>query len=176
MDNVASPNSKFDTYAHARWSTWSLDVMIPFKRIVLFSLIAPAVIVGPMFVLAMLSWALMNPISDGDAPFRLAGLGILAAVPLYAIIALLCIVIACLLQRFGVLSRRSLLVVSAGAAFSIAGYFSLRWLSFGDSLKAVQSFIFFFGACFFAAASLSLVWWWLASNSNFDADALRRSN
>lgn len=150
--------------------------MIPFKRIVLSSLIAPAFIVGPMFILALLSWALMNPISDGDAPFRLAGLGMLSAAPLYISIALLCTVIALVLQRLGVLSRRSLLIVSAGIALSIAGYFSQRWLTLGESSKALHSFIFFFGICFFASASLSLAWWWLASNSNFDADASRRSN
>src|SRR2546425_12149338 len=116
--------------------------MVPLKRIILASLVAPAAIAGPMFVLAALSWASM-PISDGDAPFRMAGLGMLAALPLYLVVALLCVAVSSGLQRFGALSRRSLLFVSASVALAIAGWSALRWVQAGNSSQAVHSFLFF---------------------------------
>ena len=145
--------------------------MVPLKRIILASLVAPAAIAGPMFVLAALSWAFMNPISDGDAPFRMAGLGMLAALPLYLVVALLCVAVSSGLQRFGALSRRSLLFVSASVALAIAGWSALRWVQAGNSSQAVHSFLFFFGVCFITSAILSFAWWWLASNPSIERTA-----
>lgn len=133
--------------------------MVTFKRIVIASLVAPIAITGPLLVLAMLSWALMDPVSDGDAPFRMVGLGMLSAIPLYLVIALLCVVVALSLQRFGALSRRSLLVISTVLAFALAGWIALKWVELGNNSQAAYSFLLFFSVFFLASAALSLAWW-----------------
>jgi len=86
--------------------------MVPFKRIVIASIVAPSVIAGLLFAIAALSWVLMNPATDGDAPFRLAGVGMFAAFPLYGAMVVLCAAVAFCLRAFGALSRRSLLALS----------------------------------------------------------------
>jgi hypothetical protein len=127
--------------------------MIPFKRIA----------IGPLVLVAVVGWFCLDLLVDGDAPIRVAGLGLLAAVPLYLALALLCTLFSVVLQHFGKLSRRSLLECSSAMSLALAGSVGYGWLSLGSPAKATSSFFFVFSLAFLAGALLCVAWWRMAS-------------
>jgi hypothetical protein len=129
------------------------------------SLLAPLVVAAPLVALSGLAWIFMNPITDGDAPFHLAGVGIVVAPPIYIAGVIGCYCITTPLSKFGRLSPVTLilsaLVLSALVSVLAVG----AWLQVPGGLgHAFGQLIFFFIAALVWLCPTLLAWWWLASS------------
>ena len=151
--------------------------MLTHKRILFASLLAPLAIILPLLALSAIGWSLFDPLTDGDAPIRMAGIGIMLSFPIYLFLVVVTYLASQSLRFFNHLSHRSLLIVAATLSIVIAAINSVWWLFLGSSaLKATESFTTVLLISIIASMPVCYAWWRLAANPSFKQDALTRAS
>ena len=145
--------------------TRTLGVMNNQRTYIRASLLAPLIVAAPLLALSTLAWAFMNLITDGDAPFHLAGVGILAALPIYIAGAVCCYVVALALAMFWRLSQATLTCAALVLSALISVLTVSVWLQVpGGLANASSQLIFFFILSFVWLSTTLLTWWCLAAS------------
>ena len=138
--------------------------MLAARRIVFASAIAPLGVALPLFVVGLFSWATFPFQTDSPlstiSPLEFAAL---SSLQIYVPLAILCVTVAFLLRRLGVLSRRVLLIIGAAVSAMIGAWLSCDWSERCELVEGGVRFVVHGSTCFAVAGALSMFWWWLAN-------------
>lgn len=164
-------------YTLAQSLTSALGVMNTHRTGFRASLLAPLIVAALLLSLSGFAWIFMNPITDGDAPFHLAGVGIVAALPIYIAGVIGCYCITTALSKFWHLSPVTL-VLSALVLSALVSVLAVSaWLQVpGGLAHASGQLTFFFIAAFVWLCPTLLAWWWLASSKSVSSLHLSRTH